>query len=126
MTDANPELIARISDLKEGIVELLDSNETEECLIAGHYQNLVTNRFNRLRRYTHCEIEPSGLLGVLASCIPFPDHNQSPRNTYQRLWVNRPWVSILVTLHKEWIQWVISFPIRKDHLLAPGWQNILM
>ena len=35
MTDANPELIARISsDLKEGIVELLDSNETEECLIA--------------------------------------------------------------------------------------------
>ena len=34
-------------------------------------------------RYTHCEIHPSTIFGVLASCIPFPDHNQSPRNTYQ-------------------------------------------
>ena len=23
------------------------------------------------------------MFGVVASCIPFPDHNQSPRNTYQ-------------------------------------------
>ena len=35
------------------------------------------------RRYTHCEIHPSMILGVCASIIPFPDHNQSPRNTYQ-------------------------------------------
>uniref|UniRef100_A0A6C0HUB1 DNA-directed RNA polymerase n=1 Tax=viral metagenome TaxID=1070528 RepID=A0A6C0HUB1_9ZZZZ len=34
-------------------------------------------------KYTHCEIHPSTIFGVLASCIPFPDHNQSPRNTYQ-------------------------------------------
>ncbi len=34
-------------------------------------------------RYTHCEIHPSMILGVCASIIPFPDHNQSPRNTYQ-------------------------------------------
>ncbi|KAJ9162124.1 DNA-directed RNA polymerase subunit beta [Coniochaeta hoffmannii] len=33
--------------------------------------------------YTHCEIHPSMLLGICASIIPFPDHNQSPRNTYQ-------------------------------------------
>ena len=33
--------------------------------------------------YTHCEIHPSTILGILASSIPFPDHNQSPRNTYQ-------------------------------------------
>ena len=80
----NPALVSRLStDLNEGIVEFLDSNETEECLIAESYQNLVSNRHNRLLRYTHCEIDPSGLLGVLASCIPFPDHNQSPRNTYQ-------------------------------------------
>ena len=32
---------------------------------------------------THCEIHPSTIFGLLASCIPFPDHNQSPRNTYQ-------------------------------------------
>lgn len=33
--------------------------------------------------FTHCEIHPSMILGVCASIIPFPDHNQSPRNTYQ-------------------------------------------
>merc|ERR1719162_1764427 len=33
--------------------------------------------------YTHCEIHPSMILGICASIIPFPDHNQSPRNTYQ-------------------------------------------
>ncbi len=31
--------------------------------------------------YTHCEIHPAMILGVCASIIPFPDHNQSPRNT---------------------------------------------
>jgi DNA-directed RNA polymerase II subunit RPB2 len=36
-----------------------------------------------LYKYTHCEIHPSTIFGVLASCIPFPEHNQSPRNTYQ-------------------------------------------
>ena len=35
------------------------------------------------RNYTHCEIHPSMILGICASIIPFPDHNQSPRNVYQ-------------------------------------------
>ena len=35
------------------------------------------------RAVTHCEVHPSMILGVCASIIPFPDHNQSPRNTYQ-------------------------------------------
>lgn len=33
--------------------------------------------------HTHCEIHPSMILGIAASIVPFPDHNQSPRNTYQ-------------------------------------------
>ena len=32
---------------------------------------------------THLEIEPFTLLGVVANLIPYPHHNQSPRNTYQ-------------------------------------------
>ena len=35
------------------------------------------------RRYSHAEIHPSTMFGVMASCIPFPEHNQAPRNTYQ-------------------------------------------
>lgn len=35
------------------------------------------------KEYTHCEINPSMIFGICASIIPFPDHNQSPRNTYQ-------------------------------------------
>jgi DNA-directed RNA polymerase beta subunit len=28
------------------------------------------------KNYTHCEIHPSMILGICASIIPFPDHNQ--------------------------------------------------
>ena len=37
------------------------------------------------KNYTHCEIHPCLILGAIASTIPFSDHNQSPRNTYQSM-----------------------------------------
>lgn len=33
--------------------------------------------------YDFCEIHPSLMLGVCASCIPFSDHNPAPRNCFQ-------------------------------------------
>ena len=44
-----------------------------------------TNRYDGsvFDRYTHCEIHPSMILGLISSNIPFPDHNQSPRGIFQ-------------------------------------------
>jgi DNA-directed RNA polymerase beta subunit/intein/homing endonuclease len=35
------------------------------------------------RFITACEIHPQTLLGILASCIPFPEHNPAARDIYQ-------------------------------------------
>ena len=44
-----------------------------------------TNRYddNIYVRYSHCEINPCMILGLISSNIPFPDHNQSPRGIFQ-------------------------------------------
>ena len=78
----NPEVNYSFNDLlEEGAVEFLDTEEEEGTLIAMHLADLHTDR--GMYRYTHCEVHPSTILGICASIIPFPDHNQSPRNTYQ-------------------------------------------
>ena len=66
--------------LVKGLVELVDTEEEETTMIA-----MVPSDLNESysSTYTHCEIHPSMILGICGSIIPFPDHNQSPRNTYQ-------------------------------------------
>jgi DNA-directed RNA polymerase II subunit RPB2 len=60
------------------LFEYLDAGESEGAYIAMDYEACVNNL-----SYTHCEIHPSVIFGTAASGIPFPDHNQSPRNAYQ-------------------------------------------
>jgi DNA-directed RNA polymerase III subunit RPC2 len=62
--------------LTHGIVEYLDVNEENDALVTL-YEHQVT------QSTTHLEIEPFTILGAVAGLIPFPHHNQSPRNTYQ-------------------------------------------
>ena len=61
--------------IRMGIIELIDANEEENCYIA----------FDKggTKKFTHLEIFPSAILGAGASIIPYPEHNQSPRNTYE-------------------------------------------
>jgi len=68
--------------LRKGIVEFLDVEEEETAMIAMTFSDLKGKKALRYD-YTHCEVHASMILGVCASIIPFPDHNQSPRNTYQ-------------------------------------------
>ena len=58
------------------LIEYIDPGETECSFIAMKFDELTED-------HTHVEIHPSTALGTLASNIPFPDHNQSPRNSYQ-------------------------------------------
>jgi DNA-directed RNA polymerase II subunit RPB2 len=92
--------------LGEGKVEYLDAEEEETSMIAMTMEDLENSRksidengnvkreqvpnelsadFDPAQRvkstsfshsFTHCEIHPSMILGVCASIIPFPDHNQ--------------------------------------------------
>jgi DNA-directed RNA polymerase II subunit RPB2 len=69
--------------LDESVIEYIDPDEQNAAMIAmkikeGYLQNSAF-KFN----FTHCEIHPSTIFGIIASCIPFPEHNQAPRNTYQ-------------------------------------------
>ncbi|MGQ0795468.1 MAG: DNA-directed RNA polymerase subunit B [Nitrosopumilaceae archaeon] len=61
--------------LHMGIIELVDANEEENCYITMDEENI--------KKHTHMEIFPSAILGAGASIIPYPEHNQSPRNTYE-------------------------------------------
>jgi DNA-directed RNA polymerase II subunit RPB2 len=60
------------------LFEYIDAGETDCAYIAMDYNKAITDLTT-----THCEIHPSVILGTTASYIPFPDHNQSPRNAYQ-------------------------------------------
>jgi DNA-directed RNA polymerase subunit B len=59
-----------------GEIEVIDANEEENCYVAIDLKKIGNT-------HTHLEIFPSAILGVGASIIPYPEHNQSPRNTYE-------------------------------------------
>ena len=61
--------------IRMGVIELIDANEEENCFI--------TFDDKHVKKHTHTEIFPSAILGAGASIIPYPEHNQSPRNTYE-------------------------------------------
>ena len=71
--------------LDESVIEYIDPEEQNFSMIAMKCKDTFTKhtKHDGYFKYTHCEIHPSTIFGVLASCIPFPDHNQAPRNTYQ-------------------------------------------
>lgn len=70
------ELLLWTSPNDNMLIEYIDPGETEGSYIAMKFDELTED-------HTHVEIHPSTALGTLASNIPFPDHNQSPRNSYQ-------------------------------------------
>ena len=68
-------LISWTDLLRMGVLEMIDANEEENCY--------VTLDDKDTKKYTHLEVFPPAILGAGASIIPYPEHNQSPRNTYE-------------------------------------------
>ena len=67
--------------MKDGVVEFLDPAEEESSLIAMFPKNLKSS--DHVNPFTHCEMDPSAILGVSAALIPYANHNQLPRLTFQ-------------------------------------------
>ncbi len=61
--------------LRMGILEVIDANEEENCYVALDEKDT--------KKHTHLEVFTPSILGAGASIIPYPEHNQSPRNTYE-------------------------------------------
>jgi intein/homing endonuclease len=68
--------------LDSSVIEYIDPDEQNFAMIALRAKNSYIMKDTKIK-FTHCEIHPSTIFGILASCIPFPEHNQAPRNTYQ-------------------------------------------
>jgi DNA-directed RNA polymerase subunit B len=62
--------------LRQGIVEYLDAEEEENCYVSLGLDQIGPD-------HTHVEIASYAMLGICTSVIPYPEHNQSPRNSYE-------------------------------------------
>jgi DNA-directed RNA polymerase II subunit RPB2 len=151
--------------IDEGVVEYLDAEEEETAMIVMTPEDLDISRqlqagyqlrpdesgdLNKRVKapmnptahiWTHCEIHPSMILGICASIIPFPDHNQVslilfydlgdiliicsllviPTNL---LWVNKLWAYSSRITTTAWIRWqIFSIILRSLLLLRALWSS---
>ena len=60
---------------KAGIIDYLDTAESETALIATYSEQIT--KFT-----SHCELHPSLLLGIMGNQIVFPENNQLPRDLF--------------------------------------------
>jgi DNA-directed RNA polymerase II subunit RPB2 len=59
------------------IIEFVDTDEMTQNLLCNDYSKIDTGEL-----YSHCEIHPSLIMGILGFTIPYVNTSQAPRNVY--------------------------------------------
>jgi DNA-directed RNA polymerase II subunit RPB2 len=71
-----PDLLNMFED-KKAIIDFVDTSEEESALIATNVEEMKDSKY-----YTHVEIDPSLMFGVMGNSITYPESNQLPRNVF--------------------------------------------
>ena len=65
----------------DSYIEYIDVHEENTCMIALTQKDLENNKKTNEKyyTYTHCEIDPTLIFGIMGSIIPLLERNQAPR-----------------------------------------------
>jgi DNA-directed RNA polymerase II subunit RPB2 len=74
---SNLETISKLLETNKSVVDFVDTAEEESALIATKEEDFNSNNY-----YTHMEIDPSLILGVMGNLIIYPEHNPVTRNSF--------------------------------------------
>lgn len=105
---------------KPHIIDYIDMEEAPYLMIAESHKNVkemhdkminslemkpsetIINRYDEqsYKKYSHCEIHPSLLMGLIVSNIPFLNYNYGVRNTFQYV-QGKQAISIYLSNHRE-------------------------
>ena len=76
VTETNPAKLEKFIN-KKAVLDYIDSNESEQSMIALSKETLTENK-----KFTHVEIHPSLIFGVMCNLINFPENNPGTRNSF--------------------------------------------
>jgi len=72
-----PSTDEKMLEENKSILDFVDTSEEESALIAVNKEDLLKNKY-----FTHLEIDPSLLLGIMGNSIIYPEHNPLARNSF--------------------------------------------